>query len=121
MRLIRREILLVAAAACIGTPVLAQSSDAPVTVPVVAEPAPSGPMAGPTFENLRAGYSETADAPLTMTEYHAASSSKKTGQVLAIVGGAAVIGGLLIGDDAGTAIAVGGLVMGLIGLYMWLK
>ena len=41
--------------------------------------------------------------------------------MLAIVGGAAFIGGLLIGDSAGTAIAVGGLVMGLIGLYLWLK
>ena len=56
-----------------------------------------------------------------MTWNSRASSSKNTGRVLAIVGGAAVIGGLVIGDDAGTAIAVGGLVMGLIGLYMWLK
>lgn len=43
------------------------------------------------------------------------------GQALAIVGGAAFLGGLLIGDDAGTAIAIGGLVVGIYGLWLWLN
>lgn len=43
------------------------------------------------------------------------------GQTLAIVGGAAFLGGLLIGDDVGTAIAVGGLAVGVYGLWLWLK
>jgi hypothetical protein len=42
------------------------------------------------------------------------------GEVLMIVGGAALITGLIIGDDAGTLIAVGGAVIGLYGLYLWL-
>jgi hypothetical protein len=37
-----------------------------------------------------------------------------------IVGGAALIGGLIVGDNAGTAIAVGGLVIGLLGLWTYL-
>ena len=38
-----------------------------------------------------------------------------------VVGGAAVLTGLIIGDDAGTIIAVGGAVMGLYGLYEYLQ
>ena len=43
----------------------------------------------------------------------------REGRVLAIVGGAALISGLLIGDDAGTVIAIGGVGLGLYGLYIW--
>jgi hypothetical protein len=38
-----------------------------------------------------------------------------------IVGGAAVITGLLIGDDLGAVLAVGGAVVGLYGLYQWVR
>jgi hypothetical protein len=40
---------------------------------------------------------------------------------LMVVGGAALLTGLIIGDDAGAAIAVGGAVVGLIGLYQYLQ
>jgi len=76
---------------------------------------------GPTVGSATLGYRDDAPASTEMTWNNRASSGRQTGEVLAIVGGAALIGGLLIGNDAGTAIAVGGLVMGLIGLYMWLK
>ena len=38
-----------------------------------------------------------------------------------IVGGAAVLVGLVIGNGAGNAIAVGGAVIGLYGLYQYLQ
>ena len=44
-----------------------------------------------------------------------------TAGVLMIVGGAAILAGLLIGGGAGTAIAVAGAVAGLYGLYLYLK
>lgn len=114
--------LLPILACVVATPLAAQMAmpDAALAdvVPIVA---PAVPSAGPTVASATLGYSNVADASTEMTWNSQASSSKSTGRVLAIVGGAAVIGGLLIGDDAGTAIAVGGLVMGLIGLYMWLK
>jgi hypothetical protein len=44
-----------------------------------------------------------------------------TGGVLMIVGGAALLAGLLIGGGAGTAIAVAGAVAGLYGLYLYLQ
>lgn len=44
-----------------------------------------------------------------------------TSRLLMVVGGAAFVGGLLIGDDAGTAIAVAGLGIGIYGLYLYLR
>jgi hypothetical protein len=66
------------------------------------------------------GYSNVTDASTEMT-WDNRRKKGSDGPVLAIVGGAALIGGLLVGGDAGTAIAVGGLILGLIGLYLWLK
>jgi hypothetical protein len=43
------------------------------------------------------------------------------GGALMIVGGAAFIAGLLIGGGAGTAVAVGGVLVGAYGLYIFLR
>jgi hypothetical protein len=40
---------------------------------------------------------------------------------LMVVGGAAVLVGLIIGNDVGTVIAVGGAIAGLYGLYQYLQ
>ncbi len=82
---------------------------------------PAGPSAGPTWENATLGYQAEAATSGDMTWDSERRSSRSTGRTLAIVGGVAFIGGLIIEGDAGTAIAVGGLVIGLIGLYQWLK
>ena len=76
-----------------------------------------GPV-GPTLAAARLGYSNDYEQP---TEVNAAASrmAKREGRALALVGGAAVIAGLLIGDDAGTVIAIGGAGLGLYGLYVW--
>ena len=44
-----------------------------------------------------------------------------TGGALMIIGGAAFITGLIIGGGAGTALAVGGVLVGAYGLYIFLK
>ena len=44
---------------------------------------------------------------------------RREGRVFALVGGAAVIAGVLIGDDVGTVMAIGGAGLGLYGLYIW--
>ena len=46
--------------------------------------------------------------------------SRGSGVGLMILGGAALVTGLIIGDDAGTVIAVGGALIGLYGLYVYL-
>jgi len=48
-----------------------------------------------------------------------AQTRARRGTTLMIVGGAAFLAGLIIGDDVGTAIAVGGAAAGLYGLYLW--
>ncbi len=117
-----RVHLLAIVACVVASPLAAQMATPDAALAdITPVAAPAAPMAGPTIASATLGYSNVADASTEMTWNNQGSSSKNTGRVLAIVGGAAVIGGLLIGEDAGTAIAVGGLVMGLIGLYMWLK
>lgn len=49
----------------------------------------------------------------------ALQARSRRGQTLMIVGGAAFLAGLIIGDDAGTAIAIGGAAVGIYGLYLW--
>lgn len=49
----------------------------------------------------------------------ALQSKSRQGQTLMIVGGVGFLAGLIIGDDAGTALAIGGAVVGLYGLYKW--
>jgi len=53
----------------------------------------------------------------------AAAPRKGYGQPVAlmVVGGAALLTGLIIGNDAGTVIAIGGTAMGLYGLYEYLQ
>jgi hypothetical protein len=120
------SVQLLALFACVvASPLAAQMAapDAAVAeiAPVVAPPIPAATTAGPTMENATLGYRSVTDSSTEMTWNNQQRAKNSTGPVLAIVGGAALIGGLLIGDDAGTAIAVGGLIMGLIGLYLWLK
>ena len=120
------RVQLVAFVACIlASPLAAQMATPDPAVaeiaPVVAPPIPDAPAAGPTMASATLGYSSATEASTEMTWNNQHRAKNSSGPVLAIVGGAALIGGLLIGDDAGTAIAVGGLIMGLIGLYLWLK
>ncbi len=118
-------LLLLLVTATMASPLAAQmaapDADLAELAPVVPAPATDVPAAGPTMASATLGYNSVADAPMEMTWNNQQRAKNGTGPVLAIVGGAALIGGLLIGDDAGTAIAVGGLIMGLIGLYLWLK
>lgn len=86
-------------------------------VDVAAPKATSGPTAASAT---------VAVHPVESTELKlnaAAAPRKGYGQPVAlmVVGGAAVLTGLIIGDDAGTIIAVGGAVMGLYGLYEYLQ
>jgi hypothetical protein len=76
---------------------------------------------GPTLESARlAATIPQSAAPRELT---AAPQKMNLGQAraLMIVGGAAILAGAIIGDDAGGIIMVGGAVIGLIGLYEYLQ
>lgn len=100
----------------------AQAQDvslAPAATPAAAEvasPAAAAP-AGPTMDAARVGVAHVE----TSTAARARGAGLGQGGALMIVGGAGVLVGLIIGGGAGNAIAVGGAVVGLIGLYQYLQ
>jgi hypothetical protein len=101
----------------LSRPAAAQVSS--VTTPqVAASLSAPAPTFGPTLAAARLGYSDDSAQP-TSVNAAAKRMGKREGRALALVGGAAVIAGLLIGDDAGTVIAIGGAGLGLYGLYVW--
>jgi hypothetical protein len=112
-----RQVLLlaalVAAPALVHPRLAAAQTPAPSSVPASA----SAP-AGPTLAAARISFSTEDPAPLAMNPA-AARMSRREGRIFALVGGAAVITGVLIGGDAGTVIAIGGAGLGLYGLYIW--
>jgi predicted phage tail protein len=96
----------------------AQQALAPRTPPV--DVAASTRVAGPTVDAARAGVSRQTSQELRVP---AAPRRAGMGQPVAlmVVGGAALLTGLIIGGDAGTVIAVGGTLVGLYGLYEYLQ
>jgi hypothetical protein len=97
----------------------AQQSLAPRTPPADVAAAPAR-TSGPTVDAARAGVSHQTSPELRMA---AAPRRGGYGQPVAlmVVGGAALLTGLIIGGDAGTVIAVGGALVGLYGLYEYLQ
>jgi hypothetical protein len=76
---------------------------------------------GPTADAARVAVSQPTSHELKVSA--AAQRRAGLGQPIAlmVVGGAALLTGLIIGDDAGTVIAVGGALVGLYGLYEYLQ
>jgi hypothetical protein len=62
-----------------------------------------------------------ADAPLAVSSAAAEGLHQGEGVALMAVGGAGLVAGLLIGGNAGTAVAIGGLAVGLVGLYEYVR
>lgn len=111
-------------------PLAAQSATftdapAPVAVSLVA-PAPApAPAFAPTLGAARLGAARAesvvrADAAAE-AERLRRRLTKRESQAWMIVGGAAFVAGLLIGDDVGTVLAVGGAAGGLYGLWNYLQ
>lgn len=82
-------------------------------------------QAGPTMAAAQAGIPShvlTEDVTAQEAAERAAhGAGLGTGGALMIVGGAAFVTGLIIGGGAGTALAVGGVLVAAYGLYLFLK
>ena len=91
---------------------------------VAATPAPEAAATrpGPTVEAAAVGVRRAPAAnQLVAGEAMAQQGQFGRAETYMIVGGAAFVAGLLIGDDAGTIVMVGGAVIGLYGLYLYLQ
>jgi hypothetical protein len=119
----RSLVFALGAAILFVAPLRAQDASfaAPVSTPVVSsvpQPSVQAP-AGPTMEAASVAMknvsAETKAAPAAPGKYY------DQGTKLMIVGGAAILTGIVIGGDAGHAISIVGAVVGLYGLYKYLE
>ena len=103
-------------------PARAQAALAPRTPPADVAATPKRPVSGPTTEAASVAVRPAEPKALQL---NAAAAPKRAGYgqpvALMVVGGGALLTGLIIGGDAGTVIAIGGTVMGLYGLYEYLQ
>lgn len=99
-----------------GLAALAPVSPTPV---VATAPAPSSAMVRPDLAGIQTR--ADANAPLVVSSAAAGGLNQGEGVALMAVGGAGLVAGLLIGGSAGSAVAIGGLVVGLVGLYEYVR
>lgn len=129
------SLALIAAPAAAQAPAAADQPLATLPAPAVTVPAPAAPsdvrvpdardasVEAVSMDGLRAG----VRAPVVRDDVKVANTviarqNRFThAQVLMIVGGAALLTGAIIGDDAGTIVMIGGAAVGLWGLYLFLQ
>ena len=113
-----------AALALNAAPVGAQSASqndstpAPAAAPT-SQPESNTDVRGPRLANARVAL-HAASAPIGAAPVIQNRSSNRNSVALMAVGGAALLVGAVIGDDAGTIVMLGGAVIGLYGLYLFL-
>ena len=121
-RLTRRTTMLRPTWSAAGAVILALA----VSHPAVAQARASNPTTAaapttslaPTLAATHLSFSAEDDAPLTVNA-SAARMGPREGKAAMIVGGAVMITGLVVGGDGGTLLVVGGVGLGLFGLYIW--
>jgi hypothetical protein len=105
-------VLVVAAA-----PLRAQGPSAGSTETVEVSTPDSAVVAGPTLGTASVGVRHVdATASSAIAAPAAARGGRSHGEVLMIVGGAAILTGIVVGNNAGYAISIVGAVVGLYGL-----
>ena len=121
-----RRLSLAALAAAVGA-VAATPLNAQQILPA-AEPAASahsqGAPVGPTVDRAAVGARSLPQNTANLEAAEAAIQQRLglgQARALMIVGFSAVVIGLLVGDDAGAFIAIGGAAIGLYGLYHYLR
>lgn len=113
------------AVAVLAAPLTLSAQSAPVQAPA---PAPANAVAtsdstpvGPAIASSVAYHPAASTDSLSLEPQRRRSQGMGQAAALMIAGGAGVVVGLIIGDDVGTLIAVGGAVVGLYGLYLYMK
>ena len=95
--------------------------DSVTAVAATASPAaPTAATRGPTLASARVGSHAIRSTPRGAPPVLQNRTSNRNAVALMIVGGAALVIGAVIGDDAGTLVMLGGAGIGLYGLYLFL-
>ena len=93
--------------------------------PLAPAPATTAAASGPMLETVAVGMRTVVPASshvdANAVAAHRAAGRLGQSQILMIVGGSAVALGLITGDTAGQILVLGGAVVGLVGLYQYLK
>ena len=107
----------------LSSPVRAQEASLAATpaVPTSAALDTASVPAGPTLAEASTAVRRAPATSTTAAATTAAGRGRDAGTALMIVGGAAVLTGIVIGNGAGYAISVAGAVIGLYGLYQYLQ
>jgi hypothetical protein len=92
-----------------------------IAAPLSAQSPAGHAPAGPTIQAARAGITAPSPAASVANGPQQLETPSRESAALMIVGGAALLAGLLIGGGAGTAIAVAGTFVGLYGLWMYVR
>ncbi|MBX7120152.1 MAG: hypothetical protein K1X31_14270 [Gemmatimonadaceae bacterium] len=129
------RLLLPAFVLCVAAPLGARAQDAAALVVTVADAAPTGSAStgptglargeiagahGPARFGLRTGVAPAEQATASPAPMPMRGDTKRS-RTLMIVGGAAFLGGAIIGGDAGKIVMLGGLGVGIYGLYLHLQ
>jgi hypothetical protein len=122
MSFVRRWSLSVAAALALAAPASAQWKPVADAGPVRDVPAALATTSLPHFALVSGGDRSEVEASAATFVAPPLPGVERTSTdvALMIVGGAALILGSVIGDDAGAMMMVGGGVVGLVGLYQYL-
>ena len=126
---------VVVGATMFAAPVAAQQQggadlSAPRATPAPAPTAPSAAdtttptLLGPSMSAATAGFRPDAAAATTASDQGPQlpeNGNQRKGAIFMIVGGAAMLGGAIVGEEAGAVIMIGGVLMTLYGLYTYLN
>lgn len=126
IRIIASLAFSAAVPAVVLTPVQAGAQQVTTGVPVAqtgARPVsltPSTALVRPDIAGIRTARSDR-DADFHVSGAAAEGLHQGEGVALMAVGGVGLLAGLLIGGNAGSAVAIGGLAVGLVGLYQYIR
>ena len=90
----------------------------PTTIGAQQTSARAAPTAGPRLNTIVTGYRVTRQQLDSTVNAQRQRQNVGKPVALMIVGGALFVAGLLVEDDVGTALAVGGAIIGAYGLYL---
>jgi len=123
MRFLISSLVLLAVVPMTGNAQAAISQPLPLSVQQQKPAVEMQKTSGPTIESAAVGVrpATTNVDESVEAQQRRRSSGMSQSVLLMVVGGAAMVAGAVIGGDAGTIFMVGGAVVGLYGLYQYLR